>query len=81
MALFTRVILFQQSTFSTPDRDDSKAFENNRHCTDILFIAIKAVFILILVGNHFAFQKISAKVQQFILKLNNFMIDMIIENS
>ncbi|KAL1389165.1 hypothetical protein pipiens_012584 [Culex pipiens pipiens] len=38
----------QQSTAASPHRDDSNAFENDRHCTDILFIAVKAAFILIL---------------------------------
>ncbi|XP_055632334.1 choline transporter-like protein 1 [Toxorhynchites rutilus septentrionalis] len=38
----------EQSTLSSPNRDDSQAFVNNRQCTDILFIAIKATFILIL---------------------------------
>ncbi|XP_053691028.1 choline transporter-like protein 1 [Sabethes cyaneus] len=38
----------QQSASSSLHREDSEVFENNRHCTDLLFIAIKAAFIFIL---------------------------------
>ncbi|XP_058454180.1 choline transporter-like protein 1 isoform X1 [Malaya genurostris] len=38
----------QQSTSSSPNRDDANILDKSRHCTDLLFIAIKAAFILIL---------------------------------
>ncbi|XP_062554590.1 choline transporter-like protein 1 isoform X1 [Armigeres subalbatus] len=38
----------EHSASSSPNKDDTNLFETDRHCTDILFVAIKATFILIL---------------------------------